>query len=151
MTQKPLPLSDALVRAVKRIQEMFTDAGIQSNLLPPCPEDATVESLWAQITEMHEQLVALQEEVHALKKLKRGVKPKVENAVKLILEDPELVEVPIDMVAEIICKVFTTYNIECKCSAKSVRWYMSQRNLEWNIQKRRLPKLTQEVNVDEPN
>lgn len=146
---KPLPLSEALVQAITLVKGMFTASGLQSTLLPELPND--VEELKAIITQLHADKIKLEEELIAAKRLKRGVKPKVEDAVKLILESEELTEIPIPMIAEIIQKIFTAYKITCNCSEKSVRWYMSQRNLEWDIKKRRLPKLTQEVQVNEPN
>ena len=96
------------------------------------PEDATVESLWAEV-------ILLRKEITSLRKTKRGVKPKVETAVKLLVEDQRLAQIPIPMLAELIREVFKSYSIPSKCSESSVRWYLSQFSLEWDIVRRQLP------------
>lgn len=105
------------------------------------PEGATIESLWAENQ-------ALQLELRKLKKLKRGVKPKVENAVKLLVEDQRLAQIPIPMLAELIREVFKSQGIPSKCSESSVRWYLSQFSLEWDIVRRQLPPVR--INHDNP-
>jgi hypothetical protein len=96
------------------------------------PEDATIDSLWAEI-------LALKEEIRKLKKVKRGVRPKVEDAVKILVTDPKLNLLPIAVVADLICQVFKLYGMKCNCSENSVRWYISQKGLEWDIVRRQLP------------
>lgn len=118
-----MTLSEQVSRAIGQLKGMFKD----SEPMPPPPEDATVESLWAIICELQQP--------------KRKYKPGVEEAVKLLLEDKELAEIPIPMIAEIIREVFSAYGLKCKCSESSVRWYQSQRNLEWAIVRRRMPKV----------
>lgn len=130
--QQPLPLAEALIEAIKAVRDMFSAASFQPTIMP---EGTTAEELW-------EEILKLREELAAIKRLKRGVKPKVEDAVRLILEDERFIEIPISLIADIVQKVFTSYKISCNCSEKSVRWYMSQRNLEWDIKKRRMPKVT---------
>jgi hypothetical protein len=121
-------LSEQVNHAIQQLKGMFGGAEPP----PPPPSDATIESLWAMVLE--------------LRGFKKKNRPGVEEAVKLILEDQELAEIPIPMVAEIIREVYNIYGIKCKCSESSVRWYQSQRNLEWSIVRRRMPKV-EVVNV----
>lgn len=117
-------LADQVNRAILTLKGMFG----ATEPMPMPPPDATIESLWAELQE--------------LKNAKRKkLSPGVEEAVKLLLEDPELAEIPIPMIAEIIREVFNVYGLKCKCSESSVRWYQSQRNLEWSIVRRRMPKV----------
>ncbi len=96
------------------------------------PTDATVESLWNEVME-------LRKELRILKRTKRGVKPKVETAVKLLVEDERLAQLPIPMIAELVREVFKSYGIKCNTSESAVRWYLSQNSLEWDIIRRKLP------------
>lgn len=118
-----MTLAEQVNKAILVLKDMFKD----SEPAPPPPEGATVEMLWALVLELRGQ--------------KKKVRPGVEEAVKLLLEDMDLSEIPIPMIAEIIREVFSAYGIKCKCSESSVRWYQSQRNLEWSIVRRRMPKV----------
>jgi len=118
-----MTLSEQVNKAIEVLKGMFKD----TEPMPPPPPDATIESLWA--------------EVYEFRNPKRKTRPGVEEAVKLLLEDQDLPEIPIPMIAEIIREVFSAYGLKCKCSESSVRWYQSQRNLEWSIVRRRLPKV----------
>jgi hypothetical protein len=115
---------------VNLIKDMF--GGYEPDFPDHPPADATVESLWA-------DLIKVRKELHASKRLKRGVKPKAEDAAKLLLCDMRLSQIPIPMIAEIIRGVFKSYGIESKCSESSVRWYQSQYGLDWPIVRRTLP------------
>lgn len=126
-----MELQEQIKVAVDLVSDMFK--GQVPNIPQRPPEDATLESLW-------EEIVRLRKELDALKKIKRGVRPKVEGAVKLLLEDDRLAEISVPLIADIIRKVFNRFDTKCECSESSVRWYMSQRNLQWNIVRRRLPK-----------
>ena len=132
-----LTLEQQTAEAILVIKGMF---GNQEPEVNAPPEDATVESLWAEILE-------LRKELKAIKKLKRGVKPKVGDAVKLLVEDPRLAQIPIPIIAEIIREVFKSFGIQSKCSESSVRWYLSQFSLEWDIVKRQMPPIR--VNTDD--
>lgn len=125
-----LPIDQQLVKAISSLKSLFGDLEPEAKM----PEDATIESLW-------EEVVALRRELNQLKRVKRGVKPKVENAVKILITDPELAQLPIPIIAELIREVFKGFGIPCDCSESSVRWYMSQRSLEWNIVRRQMPPL----------
>ena len=117
-------LSEQVNRAIVVLKGMFKD----TEPAPPLPPELTIEALW----------VLYQDAINSKKKKQS---PGVEEAVKLLLEDPELPEIPIPMIAEIIREVFSAYGLKCKCSESSVRWYQSQRNLEWAIVRRRMPKV----------
>jgi hypothetical protein len=119
-----LTLHEQVDGAINKLKALFKDS---EPPMPP-PEGATVESLWAMILALQNKGI-------------KAVKPGVEEAVKVILEDPDLAEIPISMIAEIVREVFTAYGLRCKCSESSVRWYQSQRNLEWNIVRRRTTKV----------
>jgi hypothetical protein len=124
-----LTLEQQIQEAIGLLKGMF---GKDEPAPPGPPAEATVESLWAEV-------LALQSELAQLKKLKRGVKPKVEDAVKLMVENQALAQIPIPMIAELIREVFKSYGIPSKCSESSVRWYLSQFSLEWDIVRRQLP------------
>jgi len=126
---KTLTLEQQIQEAILVLKEMF---GKDEPASPGPPAEATVESLW-------EEVLALQKELAQLKKLKRGVKPKIEDAVKLMVEDQRLAQIPIPMIAELIREVWKSYGIPSKCSESSVRWYLSQFSLEWDIVRRQLP------------
>lgn len=137
MSQR-LTLEQQTAEAVRVIKGMFGNS--EPEPTGP-PEDATIESLW-------QEVLKLRKELKAVKKLKRGVKPKVGDAVKLLVEDPRLAQIPIPIIAEIIREVFKSYDIPSKCSESSVRWYLSQFSLEWDIVKRQMPPIR--VNTDDP-
>lgn len=118
-----MTLSEQVTKAINILKDMFKG----TEPVPKPPPGATIDSLWA--------------ELYVLKNPRKTVKPGVEAAVKVLLEDKDLPEIPIPMVAEIIREVFQAYGQKCKCSESSVRWYQSQRNLEWAIVRRRLPKV----------
>ena len=136
-----MELQEQIKLAVDLVSDMFrgqTPAGVSERL----PPDATLESLWREVLE-------LRRELDSMKKVKRGVRPKVEGAVRLILEDERLAEVSVPLIADIIKKVFNKFDLKCECSESSVRWYMSQRNLTWNIQRRQLPRPSIEIGEGE--
>jgi hypothetical protein len=108
-----MSLRDQIDRAIAKTNELFPE-------VPPIPEGATVESLWAEIL--------------ILKGLIK--KPKVQSAIRLLLEDPKLAGVPIPLLASIIKTCFEQHNFDCNCSESSIRWYISQKTLEWNIVRR---------------
>lgn len=93
---------------------------------PPPPEDATIESLWA-------ELLALRD------KGKRGRRPKVVDAVKALLEHDELTGLSPALIADVVSKVFARRGIPCKTTEACVRWYVSQNTLHWNVKPRDKP------------
>lgn len=126
-----MDLSQQIDLAVQELRGLFKDS---PQISEDPPEDATIESLW------HELRLA-NEELERLRKQKRKNRPKVEAAAKLLLEHPDLAEIPVPMIAELIRAVFKSYGVDCSCSESSIRWYMSQRGLEWSIMRRRMPKV----------
>lgn len=131
-----MDLQETIKIAVDAVTDMFRGQVTDAQLLPP--EDATPERLW-------EEVRKLRKELDALKRIKRGVKPKVEEAVRRILEDERLAELSVPLIADIIRKIFNKFDQKCDCSESSIRWYMSQRNLQWKIVRRRLPKSSFEI------
>ena len=126
-------LSDQVNKAIASVKQMFQG----SEPAPPIPEGMTLEQLWVLYLDV-------------TRPKKKRSSPGVEDAVKLILEDQELAEIPIPMIAEIVREVFKAYGVKCRCSESSVRWYQSQRNLEWNIVRRALPRV-EVKDVTEPS
>ena len=137
----PLTLEQQIQEAIKELKSLFGNA--KPGPIGP-PSDATVESLWAEVE-------SLRKELHQLKKTKRGVKPKIEDAVKLLVENKALAQIPIPMLAELIREVWKSYGIASKCSESSVRWYLSQFSLDWDIVRRQLPpvRLPDDIKTDE--
>ena len=111
-------LKEQVDNAMVDVDLLFTDA-------PHPPENATVESLWLEILKL------------------RGLikKPKVQAAIKLLLEDKELAGIPIPLMANIIKAGFEKRGFECNCSESSIRWYISQKTMEWSIVRRADPKV----------
>lgn len=111
-----MTLAEQVELAIANIKQMFDDA----EPAPPIPEGMTLEKLWI-----------------LYNKKRHHTTPGVEEAVKALLENPELAEIPIPLIAEIIREVFKAFGVKCNCSERSVRWYQSQRNLVWTIVRRR--------------
>jgi hypothetical protein len=132
-----MTLEQQTAQAILKVKELFGNA--EPEPAGP-PKDATIDDLWHEVLE-------LRKELKAIKKTKRGVKPKVETAVKVLVEDPQLAQIPIPIIAEIIREVFKSFGIQSKCSERSVRWYLSQYSLEWDIVKRQMPPIR--VNKDD--
>jgi hypothetical protein len=118
-----MTLSEQVNTAIQVLKELFQG----TEPAPPIPEGMTLEKLWVLYLD-------------ATRK-KKAKQPGVEEAAKLLLEDQNLSEIPIPMIAEIIREVFSAYGLKCKCSESSIRWYQSQRGLEWSIVRRRLPRV----------
>lgn len=135
-----MELSEQVAVAVQLVKSLFVNV---EQTLDLEPKGETVEQLKEEVRELRRELAAF-------KRLKRGVKPRVEDAVRLLLEAPELAELSIPMIAEIIREVYASYKVPCGCSDSSVRWYQSQRGIEWNIVRRKLP-ATPKVEVDNVN
>lgn len=87
--------------------------------IPPLPDDLTREDLW-----------------RMLQAKGRMVKPPIELAARILLEDPDLAELTPEQIAAIIREVYRMHGLDCRCSEASIRWYMSQKNIIWNIVKR---------------
>jgi hypothetical protein len=119
-----MTLSEQVNAAIAALKGLFKNA----EPLPLIPEDMTLPKLWAMYCE-------------ATKGKKKRYSPGVEESVRLLLEDTRLAEIPIPMIAEIVREVFIAYGLKCSCSESSVRWYQSQRNLEWSIVRRRQPRV----------
>ena len=91
--------------------------------IPPIPDHLTREAIWAE-----------------LQKLKGKVKkPKKVTCIKLLLEDERFTGLPIALLADIIKKVFERNGIDCNTSENSIRWYISQKTLDWDIKPRDKP------------
>lgn len=139
-----MSLEDQVKEAIRAIKDLFD--GVKEPIKNPTPpEGATLEGLWAII-------IAQQDELATLKTKKRNGHPKVEDAVKRLVTDPKLAQIPIPMVANIIRDVFNLYNVKSACSEGSVRWYISQKSLVWDVVSRQLPTIHVIVReTDEPS
>ena len=100
--------------AAKAVDALF------DNSMPPIPEDATVESLWAELCQLRG----------------KTKKPKKVEAIRLLLEDERLTGLSIPLLADIIRQVYKRHNVPCDTSDSAIRWYISQKTLEWNIKPR---------------
>ena len=106
-----LTVTEQAIEAVRCIDALFDDS------MPPVPENATIQLLWAELC-----------------RLKGKVKkPKKVEAIKLVLENPQLDGLNVDIIADIIRKVFARHGMKCKTTAESIRWYISQKTLDWNL------------------
>ena len=113
MSEK-LTINEQAVLAAKTVNELFV------NSLPPIPEGATVESLWIELCRQKGKIK----------------NPKKADAVQTILEHPQLTGLTIPLIADIIQKIFKMHNVPCDTSDNSIRWYISQRTLDWDIKPR---------------
>jgi hypothetical protein len=109
-----LTINEQAILAAKAIDQMF------DGTTPPIPEDATRESLWAELCRLRG----------------KTKKPKKVDAIKLILEDEKLTGLPIPLIADIIKRIFHRHGVTCDTSDSSIRWYISQKTLEWDIKPR---------------
>lgn len=114
-------------KAIMLVKDLFK----HMDPIPPVPTDMTIEELW----------VLYNDKISTTKHKSPGVEP----TVRLLLEDPDLAEIPIPDIAEIIKEVFRAYGIKCKCSESSVRWYQSQKGLDWKVIRRIPPKKVTDV------
>jgi len=78
-------LSEQVNKAILVVKSLFKD----TTPTPPIPEGMTIETLWV----MYQETIRGKRKKHT---------PGVEETVKLLLEDTELPEIPISMIAEII-------------------------------------------------
>lgn len=109
-----LTINEQAVLAAQTVNSLFMGT------TPTIPPEATLESLWAEIC-----------------RLKGKVKkPKKVDAIKLLLEDENLTGLTIPLMADIIQRVFKRHGVTCDTSDSSIRWYISQKTLEWNIKPR---------------
>ncbi len=111
---KRLTLTEQAIIASQQVDSMFVGT------IPPIPEDATIESLWKELCRAN----------------RKSKKPKKVDAVKILLEDSRLTGLSIPLLADIIKKVFNRNGVTCDTSESSIRWYISQKTLEWDIKPR---------------
>lgn len=107
------------------LREQATEAARTVNSLlntgcPPIPPEATRESLWLELCRLKN----------------KTKKPYKVDAIKALLEDPRFTGLPVALIADIIKRVFTRAGIPCNTSESSIRWYISQKTLEWDIKPR---------------
>jgi hypothetical protein len=118
-----LNLKQQVELAITMVDAVFYDGS-----KPPIPEGATVQGLWDEILKM------------------RGLikKPKVVETVRMLLEDERLADVPIPVLADVMKKVFARHRMKCATTENSIRWYISQHTMSWDIKRRakNLPILT---------
>jgi len=85
------------------------------------PADATREQLWQRILELER---------------KPKKKPRVADAVRLLVESKDLTHLNYAVLAKIIQEVFAVHGFTNRCSESSIRWYLSQCR-DWEPKKRR--------------
>lgn len=108
------PIAEQAAIAAKIVDAMFVGE------IPPIPDDATVQTLWLELC-----------------KLKSHTrKPKKVEAIRALLEHEDLTGLPIPLLADIIQRVFKRHGVQCDTSDSSIRWYISQKTLEWDIKPR---------------
>lgn len=113
---RQLSLREQAEEAIRKVGDLF---GLRNS--PQPPEDATIESLWKEVLLLRGQFR----------------KPKKVDAIKLILEDPELCDLSHALIADIIRSTFASFGQPAETTESSIRWYISQKTLEWNIVPRR--------------
>ena len=114
MAKDQLTIKDQAILAAQMVNDLFISS------VPPIPEGETIESLWL-----------------ALCRLKGKIKnPQKAMAVQLLLEHPQLTGLSIQLLSDIIQKVYRMRGVPCDTSDNSIRWYISQKTLDWNIKPR---------------
>jgi len=124
MDDKRLSINEQAVEAAKIVDGLF------NGTIPPIPEGATVASLWEEICRLRG----------------KSKKPKKVEAIRLLLEDSRLTGLSIPLLADIIKKVYQRRGVACDTSDSSIRWYISQKTLEWEIKPR--DKRGSDLNLD---
>jgi hypothetical protein len=114
MSERKLTINEQAIAAARAVDALFNGA------MPLIPEGVTLQQVWEE-----------------LQRLKGKVKkPKKVDAIKLLLEDDTLTGLPIPLLADIIKRVFLRHGVPCDTSDSSIRWYISQKTLEWDIKQR---------------
>lgn len=119
-----MKIKEQAIAAIKVVESLFDEG------MPPIPEEATVDTLWAEICRLRGKVK----------------KPKKVEAIRLLLEDERLVGLNPALIADIIRNVYKRHNVPCDTTEASIRWYVSQKTMEWNIKPR--VKQGPETNID---
>lgn len=114
MEKERLTIKEQAAEAVRAVDRLFGDG------CPPIPEGATKESLWQEVCRLQGKVK----------------KPRKVDAIKLLLEDDRFTGLSVALIADIIKQVFKRAGIPCDTSESSIRWYISQKTLEWSIKPR---------------
>ena len=109
-----LTINEQAILAGQLVNELFVSS------CPPVPEDATIENLWMEICILRNKIR----------------KPKKVTAIQILLEDERLTGLTTALIADIIQSVFKLHSLDCNTSDNSIRWYISQKTLEWQIKPR---------------
>ena len=107
-------ITEQAIEAAKLVDTLFDDD------IPPMPSDATIELLWKELCRLKG----------------KSKKPKKVDAIKLLLEHESLTSLPVPLIADIIQKVFKHHGLACNTNESCIRWYITQKTLEWNIKPR---------------
>jgi len=106
-----LTTSQQAVLGSQLVNDLFT------NLRPPIPEGATLESLWNELCMIHGKIK----------------KPKRVTAIKILLEHPQLGGLSTALVGDIIKTVYRLHGLDCDTNDNSIRWYISRKTIDWDI------------------
>lgn len=102
--------------AIELLDELFPEVEEQK-----MPADATREQLWERILELERKPIK---------------KPRVADAVRLLVESKECIHLPFATIALVVREVFSQHGFTNRCSESSVRWYLSQCQ-DWSPKQRR--------------
>lgn len=111
-----MDIEDQLMRAIKMTKGLFPEKEED----PVVPAHATREDLWARILDLER---------------KPTKKPRVEDAIRILVEDRRLTNLTYKQLAEVVREVFKLRGFYVSTSESSIRWYLSQRH-DWKIQRR---------------
>lgn len=115
-------MRERVVEALLELDALF--AGSEPELDPDPPTGMTVGEAWSLYREAMAELA---------KKKGRKPRPKVEDAVRILLTKQRYADFSNHLVADIVRRMFEKHGLECKCSGKSVGWYVSQMGVAWNV------------------
>ncbi|RLG18743.1 hypothetical protein DRN75_00830 [Nanoarchaeota archaeon] len=110
-------IEEEVLLAINLLEDFFPE----SEKEPTLPASATREQLWARILELER---------------KPRKKPRVADAVRLLVEEKRLVHLNYQIISKIIREVFTANGFSTRCSESSIRWYLSQCH-DWDPKQRR--------------
>ncbi len=122
-----LSVTQQAIEAAKKIDALFDEG------MPAIPPDATVDSLWAELCRLRGKVK----------------KPKKVEAIRLLLEDDRYTALNVDLIAEIIQKVFRRHGVSCNTTGSCIRWYVSQKTLDWDIKARDKRVVNFDIEVEE--
>ena len=131
MTVKRADFKERVTQSIVELEALFCNRRLNP-VGPEPPPGTTVEEAWSLYYEAWTELQSL----IADKQARRGF-PRVADCVRLLLTNPAYSDFSNELVADLTRRMFAKYGGSCKCSPKSVGWYVSRLGIAWRIPPRK--------------